>query len=51
MAGLRAHGSDQVRAAIRAYADRLAARVPKDPMASEYFRRKIDEARTAADGR
>jgi hypothetical protein len=51
VAALRPYGTDEVRAAIRAYADRLAARVPKDAMAGEYLRKKIAEARAAADGR
>jgi len=51
VAALRPYGTDEVRTAIRAYADRLSARMPQDPMAREYFRKKIDEARAAADGR
>jgi len=39
------------RAAALAYAERLAARLPKDPMARKYYETKISEARAVAEGR
>lgn len=45
---LRRSGTEEARRAMLAYADRLAARIPSDPMAKEYFEAKISEARAAA---
>lgn len=45
---LDAIGSEESRKALLAYAERLSARVPDDPLAGTYFRQKISEAEAAA---
>lgn len=45
---LRRLATEDGRKAMLAYADRLAARIPSEPMAKQYFEAKISEARTAA---
>ena len=42
-------GAPEGRAAMLAYADRLEARLPDDPLARAYFEAKIREARAAAE--
>ncbi len=46
---LRAMPGPDSREAIVAYADRLSARIPDDPLARAYFETKIREAREAAE--
>jgi len=48
VAALRRIGSAEGRAAAAAYAGRLAARRPDDPIAGAYFAKKIAEAQAAA---
>jgi HEAT repeat protein len=43
-------GTEEARARITAYADRLSKRVPADPVARAYWQKKIAEARAAARG-
>jgi HEAT repeat protein len=51
IAALARIDTPDARNAISEYADRLAARVPEDPLARKYYEDKIKEARTAAEGR
>lgn len=48
VAALVAVQTVEARAAAGEYAERLAGRVPEDPLAGEYYRQKIAEARRAA---
>lgn len=51
LAALGRIGTPGARAAAAAYADRLAARVPHDPLARQHVEAKVKEARAAAQGR